>query len=937
LTLGWGDGKLLRIALASSDDLIGTGIERFRFADGTTVRLAEMLARTGLVPLLTITGTENDEFLVGTFESERILGLAGNDELVGLEGNDELDGGPGNDFLQGGVGNDTYFFESGDGVDYVFDEAGTDSVRFGSSITPQDVGVTNDPYGTLYLMPGSGDRVLLLDWFNDQSPQVESVQFSDGTIWDATELQSRVATLSATEFGDILTETDNNDTVDGLGGNDEIYGLGGNDVLEGGAGDDFLEGGAGNDIVRGGDGADGQSDWQGNNFLEGGAGDDGIYADGTPNYPDGGTNFVVGGAGDDSIGSYAAGNVIAFNPGEGHDTVYAANALTLSLGGGVNPAALSLSQDGTDLVLAIGPNDSIRLTRQFELDPEAWPQITLQTFGSVHLYDFNAVIADFQAAIAADPSLVDFSLDRVLQAHEASVSETDAFGGALAYQYGTAGNVIALSDGAIHHVLAEANFGTAPQSIAMAGGNQVPVLGVPIAGQTAQEDSAFSFVLPAGTFADADAGDALTFSAGLADGSPLPGWLRFDGTTQSFSGTPANEEVGTVSVKVTATDTGNLSVFGTFDVTVANTHDAPTVANAMSDQNATEDTAFSFTVPTNTFADVDAGDTLTYSATLADGSALPAWLTFNAATQTFGGTPANEDVRTVGVRVTATDGASASVSDVFDLTVANTNDTPVLGQVITDQSLRVGVAFDFTLPTDAFRDIDQGDALAYSATLASGDALPAWLGFESTSRTFSGTPVPGDFGTLSIRVTATDRAGASAMDEFQLVVSDGDGRHEGNLVETDHNDHRGHDHGKHDDEHHGRSVGRKRTDHDDDRSTRKGDQMADCLATYFESKPRYDFESLAQDLERLERRGEALSAREIARRWQVVGRYAGALSNEHDEDARGAGYRIDNHGVLGGDAFGGAFGHPPSIGVLHRAVNLHTLQGLKEGLQRLHA
>ena len=55
------------------------------------------------------------------------------------------------------------------------------------------------------------------------------------------------------------------------------------------------------------------------------------------------------------------------------------------------------------------------------------------------------------------------------------------------------------------------------------------------------------------------------------------------------------------------------------------------VANAIADQSSPEDTAWNFTIPANTFSDVD-GDALAYVASLADGSALPAWLTFNAAT-----------------------------------------------------------------------------------------------------------------------------------------------------------------------------------------------------------------------------------------------------------------------------------------------------------------
>jgi len=415
-------------------------------------------------------------------------------------------------------------------------------------------------------------------------------------------------------------------------------------------------------------------------------------------------------------------------------------------------------------------------------------------------------------------------------------------------------------------------------------------------------------------------------------------WLGFDAVTGTFGGTPTNDEVGTISVKVSATDAGNLSAIDTFDVTVANTNDAPTLANAISDQNATEDAAFSFTVPMDTYADVDTGDTLTYSATLADDSALPGWLTFNAAARTFSGTPANEDVGTLGVKVAATDGASASVSDVFDLTVANTNDTPVLGHPIADQSARAGVAFDFTLATDAFRDIDRGEVLAYRATRANGDRLPAWLSFDAARGNFSGTPAAGDDGAISIRVTASDLAGTSATDEFQLLVAD-DGKCRGKiLVGSDDCDQRDHDHGKRGDERHGKPDGRKHDDHDDDRSDRKGNRMVDCLAAYVESKPRYDFEALAKELERSERRGEALDAQEIARRWQAVSRYAGALSNEHNDDARGgAVYRFNEHGLLGGGAFGGGFGYTGSTGMARGNASLRTLHGLEEGFQRLHA
>ena len=99
------------------------------------------------------------------------------------------------------------------------------------------------------------------------------------------------------------------------------------------------------------------------------------------------------------------------------------------------------------------------------------------------------------------------------------------------------------------------------------------------------------------------------------------------------------------------------------------TNAAPTVANPIDDQTATVGAAFNYTVPANTFADTDAADTLTYTATQSDDSALPSWLSFAAATRTFSGTPQAADVETLSVKVTASDG-TLSVSDTFDIVVS---------------------------------------------------------------------------------------------------------------------------------------------------------------------------------------------------------------------------------------------------------------------------
>ncbi|MEQ1543170.1 MAG: putative Ig domain-containing protein [Novosphingobium sp.] len=298
-----------------------------------------------------------------------------------------------------------------------------------------------------------------------------------------------------------------------------------------------------------------------------------------------------------------------------------------------------------------------------------------------------------------------------------------------------------------------ANSNVASVLLAIAAVNDAPVLAAPISDVTTGEDAAFSFTLPAGTFTDVD-NAALALSV-----SGLPAWLSFDAATRTFSGTPANGDVGTFNVIVTASD-GSLSVSDVFAITVANVNDAPTVAIALVDQAASEDTAFTFTLPAGTFTDVDAGDTLALSA-----SGMPAWLSFDAATRTFSGTPANGDVGTFNVTVTASDGR-LNTADVFAITVANVNDAPTVAVAIVDQAATQGTPFSFALPAGSFADQDAGDTLSLGVS-----SLPAWLSFDPATGAFTGTPGTGDVGLVSITVTATDLAGAAVSDTFVINVA----------------------------------------------------------------------------------------------------------------------------------------------------------------------
>jgi Ca2+-binding RTX toxin-like protein len=197
------------------------------------------------------------------------------------------------------------------------------------------------------------------------------------------------------------------------------------------------------------------------------------------------------------------------------------------------------------------------------------------------------------------------------------------------------------------------------------------------------------------------------------------------------------------------------------------------LSNALADVTVNEDNVFTWTLAANAFIDSDAGDILSYTAKLADGSALPAWLTFDAATQTLSGTPGNSQVGSIDIKIVATDAAGSTAEDVFSLTVQNTNDAPILVAGISDQTVKINTTLNFTLPAGAFIDVDAGDVLSYAATLANGDALPSWLSFNSATKTFTGQPTLNNAGAIEVKVLVSDLAGAQVSDNFIISVKSG--------------------------------------------------------------------------------------------------------------------------------------------------------------------
>jgi VCBS repeat-containing protein len=173
-------------------------------------------------------------------------------------------------------------------------------------------------------------------------------------------------------------------------------------------------------------------------------------------------------------------------------------------------------------------------------------------------------------------------------------------------------------------------------------------------------------------FTAVTAGTASTSDYGTYEVSTAGVWTY---TLDSTNATVKALNTGSIAITDTITITAEDGTTESITITINGSNDAPTVSTVISDASTNEDAVYSYDTSAN-FTDVDTGDGATYTATLADDTALPSWLSITSA-GVLSGTPLNADVGAIEVKVTRTDTASTSVSDTFTLTVNNVNDAPV--------------------------------------------------------------------------------------------------------------------------------------------------------------------------------------------------------------------------------------------------------------------
>ncbi len=427
-TLSGGAGAdTLSPGSAGSDILLGgAGNDTYVVARSTGITITESAGEGADAVLASVTWTlgNNLENLTLTGSSaisgtgnalDNVLtGNAANNTLNGGAGNDTLDGGTGTDTMAGGAGNDVYYVNVSTDVTTESADAGVDSVN--SAVT----------------------RTL--------AANIELLFLGGASAINGT--------------GNSLANL--------------LRGNGANNTLVGGGGTDILEGGAGNDAL---------SNASGNSLLAGGAGIDTLTGAG-------GNDLLIGGTGNDALTTGAGADVIVFNKGDGMDMIAASTALdnTLSLGGGVLYADLLFQKSGNDLVLKIGASDQITFTGYYA-SASTRSVSTLQVIiegtsdydavgasalnnKKVERFNFDGLVAAFDAARAANSNLTSWVLTDALAAQYLSGSDTAAIGGDLAYQYARCGSLSNLSSLPAMGILGAAGFGSSPQVLLGAGNLQ---------------------------------------------------------------------------------------------------------------------------------------------------------------------------------------------------------------------------------------------------------------------------------------------------------------------------------------------------------------------------------------------------------------------------------------------------------------------------------
>ncbi|QTD57489.1 cadherin domain-containing protein [Parasphingorhabdus cellanae] len=762
-------------------------------------------------------GTGEDDQLIGGSGIDRLDGGAGNDVLLGGDGDDNsvtnisagagaqttlaaglyggdgddiLDGGAGDDTLDGGSGADSYLFGPNSGDDVVTTGGGNDDLIFDGIAADQlwfseVASATPGNFDLVISAIGFDTTVRVKDWRQANGAldnQARRIITSDKSL-ARSDVASLTATMTAesvavpltwpTDPSSLFTETFNAVWQENTTYEDRavIVGSTGSDVINV---DPALIGGiryealGGNDTVNAGDSADILIGGTGSDSLNGGAGDDRfLFAD------ESGYDAIDGGEGVDTLVAT-----------EGNAKIYLsslANVERISSGGfsGVSifvssgsilDLALVTIEGKVDIVGAAGSEDITGTAGNDFIYGAAGDDVIKGGLGD-DLLRGGTGNDDLDGGEGNDTydgsdelgseSAIDIS--SASGSHSILTLELTGSGGFGGFQFVTK-TVAVLQN--IENVI-----GTARKD-AIKGSDQANVLdgsgGVDFIDAGAGDD----ILIGGAGSTTSNSGDTLKGGSGNDTASYVT-------MTTAFAAATADAATGILINGVRANLALNSSVDGTSE---------PTAKASQGDADG--DWYHQIENLTGSkFNDLLTGDANNNVLTGGGGDdALYGGTGFD--TVVFSGNRADYSINT-GAITTVTDLRPESASLVTDgtdklqniesirfadMTISlgiDPNNPPILGDPqMVDQVWEDGALASYTIPETAFIDLDLGDPLVFVASLVDDSAIPAWLDFNATTRTFSGTPPLADAGSVfEIKVAASDQ-GYSISDSFLITITE---------------------------------------------------------------------------------------------------------------------------------------------------------------------
>jgi len=683
---------------------------------------------TGNGELHHVMGAGGNDYIVGGNGREIIYAGTGNRGVVQND-DDTAFGGGNSDIITGGDGNDTLYADDGSNSyenplpnesaltesekrgDWISGQHGSDTI-IGSAKKDVLAGGAGDDA----IRAGAGDDLVLGDanyvpssMFNNLSYSQQTFEkrwFADGTTRNFYDAAITVPSHIAFEWTWSHDDKDFSvkpgkgarmmatDRVQGTG-NDTLYGGAGNDWMAGQAGNDEMHGDNGDDTMYGDDavamperfasGDDQLYAGKGKDKLHGGAGNDVLDASDDDNDKD----ELSGDEGDDQLKGGTGGDKL--NGGAGNDALYAGKDKTLMDGGSGNDIFFGNSGDdtmtdeeGDDHYHISAGTDSIKDSAGYDgyhimfsrlmppgvttiHDSDGKGFITYQgrkiTHDSVRAVAENEWVTDTGAKLARDGS------NLVITNGPKGSQGKVVFTGFFNSEEFLGLKLPSLDDDNKPSPEPKPDPKPQPPSPVRPVPDQpkAPTAGKPLAAQSIHEKDKLTYTLAEDTFHTANKDDKLSYSARLADGKPLPKWLNFDAATRTFSGTPGNDDVGTLDIEISVQGKGG-SASQHLALNVINVNDAPQAGQKLPVQQVKHSRLFYYQLPENAFKDIDKDDKLTFSATGENGQPLPGWLKFDTYNARFIGSPsANTPRGNYRVTVTATDSGGLKAHQTLEL------------------------------------------------------------------------------------------------------------------------------------------------------------------------------------------------------------------------------------------------------------------------------